>query len=146
MQIAVVGGGVCSPAVAESARLLGRLIAMQGYVLLCGGMGGVMEAACCGAREAGGLAVGILPGEREQANSCLDIAIATGMGHARNVIIVKSADAVVALSGEMGTLSEIALALKMGRPVISLGSWDIPGALKANSPEQAVEILKEIKG
>lgn len=146
MQIAVVGGGVCSPAVAESARLLGRLIAMQGYVLLCGGLGGVMEAACCGAREAGGLAVGILPGEREQANSCLDIAIATGMGHARNVIIVKSADAVVALSGEMGTLSEIALALKMGRPVISLGSWDIPGALKANSPEQAVEILKEIKG
>lgn len=146
MQIAVVGGGVCSPAVAESARLLGRLIAMQGYVLLCGGLGGVMEAACCGAREAGGLAVGILPGEREQANSCLDIAIATGMGHARNVIIVKSADAIVALSGEMGTLSEIALALKMGRPVISLGSWDIPGALKANSPEQAVEILKEIKG
>ena len=104
MQIAVVGGGVCSPAVAESARLLGRLIAMQGYVLLCGGLGGVMEAACCGAREAGGLAVGILPGEREQANSCLDIAIATGMGHARNVIIVKSADAIVALSGEMGTL------------------------------------------
>ena len=146
MQIAVVGGGVCSPAVAESARRLGRLIAMQGYVLLCGGLGGVMEAACCGAREAGGLAVGILPGEREQANSCLDIAIATGMGQARNVIIVKSADAVVALSGEMGTLSEIALALKMGRPVISLGSWDIPGALKANSPEQAVEILKEIKG
>ena len=104
MQIAVVGGGVCSPTVAESARLLGRLIAMQGYVLLCGGMGGVMEAACCGAREAGGLAVGILPGELEQANSCLDIAIATGMGHARNAIIVKSADAVIALTGEMGTL------------------------------------------
>jgi uncharacterized protein (TIGR00725 family) len=145
-QIAVVGGGVCSPEVAEDARRLGRLIARQGHILLCGGLGGVMEAACCGAQEAGGLTVGILPGEREQANACLDIAIATGMGHARNAIIVKSADAVVALTGEMGTLSEIALALKMGRPVISLGSWDIPGALKANSPEQAVEILKEIKG
>ena len=122
MQIAVVGGGVCSPAVAESARRLGRLIAMQGYVLLCGGLGGVMDAACCGAREAGGLAVGILPGEREQANSCLDIAIATGMGQARNVIIVKSADAVVALSGEMGTLSEIAL--KHGASVSEVRAWN----------------------
>lgn len=146
MQIAVVGGGVCSPDVAGAARCLGRLIATRGHVLLCGGRGGVMEAACCGAREAGGLTVGILPGGREQGNICLDIAIATAMGHARNAIIVNSADAVIALPGEMGTLSEIALALKMGRPVISLASWDIPGALRASSPEQAVEMLETING
>ncbi|HNX40321.1 MAG TPA: LOG family protein, partial [Methanothrix sp.] len=77
---------------------------------------------------------------------CLDIAIATGMSHARNAIIVNSADAVIAMPGEMGTLSEIALALKMGRPVISLASWDIPGALRASSPEQAVEMLETING
>lgn len=88
MQIAVVGGGVCSPKVREMARWLDRLIACQGHVLICGGLGGVMEAACCGAREAKGLCVGILPGERSEANSCVDIAIATGMGHARNVIAI----------------------------------------------------------
>ncbi|MBN1235216.1 MAG: TIGR00725 family protein [Methanotrichaceae archaeon] len=145
MQIAVVGGGVCSPKVQDMAHRLGRLIALQGHVLVCGGLGGVMEAACCGAREAGGLTVGILPGERQQANSCVDIAIATGMGHARNVIIVKSADAVVALPGEHGTLSEMALALKMNKPVISLDSWEISGALKAQDPEEALELLSRIK-
>ena len=104
-----------------------------------------MEAACRGAHEGGGVAVGILPGEREEANSFVDISIVTGMGQARNAIIVKSADAVIALPGEMGTLSEMALALKMNRPLISLGSWDLPGALVAKSPEEAVELLDEMK-
>jgi uncharacterized protein (TIGR00725 family) len=141
MQIAVVGGGDCSPDVYEKARLLGRLLAQQGHVVICGGLGGVMEAVCCGAKEAGGIAVGILPGEKESANRCVSIAVATGMGHARNAIIVKSSDAVVAFPGEYGTLSEIALALKMGKPVISLGGWKLPGLLEAEDPEEAIEIL-----
>jgi uncharacterized protein (TIGR00725 family) len=141
MQIAVVGGGECSPEVFEMACQLGKMLAEKGHILICGGLGGVMEAACCGAKEAGGLTVGILPDEKGSANGFVDIAIATGMGHARNAIIVKSADAVIALPGEHGTLSEIALALKMGKQVISLQSWDVSGALKAESPEEAIELL-----
>ena len=145
MQIAVVGGGLCSPEACETARQLGLLLASRGHILLSGGRGGVMEAACRGAHEGGGVAVGILPGEREEANSFVDISIVTGMGQARNAIIVKSADVVIALPGEMGTLSEMALALKMNRPLISLGSWDLPGALAAKSPEEAVELLEKMK-
>jgi uncharacterized protein (TIGR00725 family) len=141
LQIAVVGGGECSPAVQRTAHRLGRLLAEQGHVLICGGLGGVMEAAARGAREAGGLTVGILPGEREDGNAYLDIAIATGMGHARNVIIVKSSDAVIALPGKHGTLSEIAMALKMRKTVISLGSWEIPGTLPARTPDDAMSLL-----
>jgi uncharacterized protein (TIGR00725 family) len=144
LQIAVVGGGECSPNVEEQARRLGRLLAEAGHVILCGGRGGVMEAVSAGAREAGGLVVGILPGERSEGNPHLGISIATGMGHARNAIIVKSADAVIALPGEYGTLSEMALALKMGRPVISLQSWEVPGTRKAESPEDAAEILNDL--
>ena len=102
MQIAVVGGGECRPEVSEMACLLGRLLAEKGHVLICGGLGGVMEAACRGAKKAGGLTLGILPGEMGSANEFVDIAIATGMGHARNAIIAKSADAVIALPGELG--------------------------------------------
>jgi len=142
MQIAVVGGGECSSEVGEMARSLGRLLAQRGHILLCGGLGGVMEAVCCGARDAGGLTVGIVPGDGWEANRCVGITIATGMGHARNVIIVKSADAIVALPGEHGTLSEIALALKMGKRVISLKSWEIPGAMKAETPEEAIRLLE----
>jgi uncharacterized protein (TIGR00725 family) len=141
VQIAVVGGGDCNPEVRDMARRLGRLLAERGHILLCGGLGGVMEAACCGAGEAGGLTVGILPGDGWEANRCVGITIATGMGHARNVIIVKSADVVIALPGEHGTLSEIALALKMRKRVISLKSWGIPGAVEAETPEEAVELL-----
>ncbi len=141
MQIAVVGGGECCPKVREMAYSLGRQLAENGHVLLCGGLGGVMEAVCSGVREAGGLTVGILPGDKWEANRYVDIFISTGMGHARNVIIVKSADAVIALPGEHGTLSEIALALKMGKRVISLQSWDIPGVLNAGTPEEAVRLL-----
>jgi len=99
------------------------------------------RAAARGAREAGGLVVGVLPGEKMEANPHLCIAIATGMGHARNAIIVKSADAVIALPGEHGTLSEMALALKMKKRVISLHSWEIPGTIKAETPKEAVRLL-----
>jgi uncharacterized protein (TIGR00725 family) len=144
MQIAVVGGGKCNPEVSDVARRVGQIIASHGHVLICGGLSGVMEAACCGAREAGGLCVGILPGEREEANTCVDVKIATGMGHARNAIIVKSADLVIALPGEMGTLSEMALAMKMNKPVISLNSWEICGAFQAKDPKDVEELLERI--
>jgi hypothetical protein len=144
MQIAIVGGGDCSPEVREQAQELGRLLAERGHVIICGGLGGVMEAAAQGARAAGGLVVGILPGEKTDANPYVGIAIATGMGHARNVIIVKSADAVIALPGEHGTLSEMALALKMKKRVISLHSWEIPGTIKANTPQEAVRLLDQL--
>jgi len=144
MQIAIVGGGDCSPEVREQAQMLGRLLAERGHVIICGGLGGVMEAAAHGASAAGGLVVGVLPGEKTDANPYVGIAIATGMGHARNVIIVKSADAVIALPGEHGTLSEVALALKMKKRVISLHSWEIPGTIKANTPQEAVRLLDQL--
>lgn len=146
MQVAVIGGAECSPEIRRTAYQLGRLLAENGHTPICGGLTGVMEAVCCGAKAAGGIAVGILPGEKEDANRCVGIAISTGMGHARNVIIVKSADAIVALPGEYGTLSEMALALKMGKRVISLGSWDIPGTLKAVTAEEAVGLLERRLG
>jgi uncharacterized protein (TIGR00725 family) len=141
MQIAVIGGAECTEEVGRMAHDLGRLLAEKGHTPICGGLTGIMEAVCCGAKAAGGVAVGVLPGEKQEANRCVGIAIATGMGHARNVIIVKSADVVIALPGEYGTLSEIALALKMGRKVISLRSWDVPGTIKAQTSEEAVELL-----
>jgi len=144
MQIAIVGGGDCDPKVSALAQELGRLLAERGHVLICGGLGGVMEAAARGAKEAGGLVVGVLPGEKTEANPYVGIAIATGMGHARNVIIAKSADAVIALPGEHGTLSEVALALKMKKRVISLRSWEIPGTIRAETPKEALRLLDRL--
>lgn len=139
--MAVIGGAKCTKEVWMMAEELGRRLVMLGHTPVCGGLGGVMEAVCCGAKEAGGVAVGILPGEKEDANRFVGIAISTGMGHARNVIIVKSADAIIALPGEYGTLSEMALALKMGKQVISLQSWEIPGARNAKTPQEAISYL-----
>ena len=145
MQVAVIGGAECSDDVRKMAYELGRKLVEEGHTLVCGGLGGVMEAVCFGAKEGGGVAVGILPGEKEDANPWVSIAIATGMGHARNTIIVKSADAVIALPGEYGTLSEIALALKMGKKVISLQSWAVPGVANAKSAEEAVLFLESAR-
>lgn len=144
VQVAVIGAGECDEEVRKIAHQVGRGIAKLGHTLICGGLGGVMEAASCGTKEAGGVTVGIVPGSRDDANSCVDIEIATGMSHARNAIIVRSADAVIALPGSYGTLSEIALALKMGRRVINLGEWDVPGALKVDSPKEALDLLSEM--
>jgi uncharacterized protein (TIGR00725 family) len=109
-------------------------------VVVCGGLGGVMEAACRGARSEGGAAVGILPGlDRGAANRHVSIAIATGLGEARNALVVRAADALIAVGGAYGTLSEIALALKTGKPVIGLGTWEIEGVQWAEGPEAAVD-------
>lgn len=142
LQIAVVGGYDADDNTLALAEKVGSLIASRGAVLVSGGRIGVTEAACRGARSAGGLTVGIIPGdEPDEANQYVDVSIATGMGETRNVIIVRSADAIIALPGKYGTLSEIAYALLLGRPVISLGSWDVsPDIKKVNTPEEAVEI------
>jgi len=124
LHVGVIGEGVCSRRVAALAERVGRAIAEAGAVLLCGGLGGVMEAASRGAARAGGTVVGLLPGfEARDANRWVGIPIVTGMDQARNVILVRSSDAVIAVGGRYGTLSEIALALKLGRPVVGLGTW-----------------------
>ena len=144
--IAVCGAGRCDAALAAQAEAVGRGIALAGAILVCGGLGGVMAAACRGARLAGGITVGILPGaDSRAANPDVLIPIASGMGHARNVIIVQTADVVIAVGGEYGTLSEIALARKVGRTVIGLGTWALgqdaasqPHVLAVQTPEEAV--------
>lgn len=146
--IGVIGGQRPPPERREHAEAVGRLVAQAGAVLVCGGLGGVMEDACRGAKSAGGLTVGILPGaDRAEANPFVDVAVVTGMGTARNVIVVRTADALVAVDGSFGTLSEIAHALDQGKRVISLGSWDLAAAgvdpariLTARTPEEAVRL------
>lgn len=126
MIIAVVGDGRCPKEVADRAEAVGRALAEAGAVLVCGGLGGVMEAACRGAKREGGTTIGILPGlVPGDANPFVDIPIVTGMGQNRNLLVVASAGAVVAVSGGYGTLSEIALALKHGIPVVGLGTWPL---------------------
>jgi uncharacterized protein (TIGR00725 family) len=134
-----VGPGEASDEQAAAAEQVGRLIAEAGALLVCGGLGGVMEAACRGAAEAGGRTVGILPGvDRAAANRFVEVAIATGLGEARNALVVRSADVLIAIGGAYGTLSEIALALKAGKRVIGIGTWAIDGIEEAAGPEAAV--------
>jgi uncharacterized protein (TIGR00725 family) len=138
--MAVVGPGRADAAEMEVAEAVGRALAARGAVLVCGGLGGVMEAACRGAAEAGGATVGILPGlDRAAANPHVGVAVPTGLGEARNALVVRAADAVIAIAGEWGTLSEIALAMKTGKPVVGLGTWELDGIARANGAEDAVE-------
>ena len=137
-QIAVVGAASCTEDEALAAEEAGRCIAQAGAVLVCGGRGGVMEAACRGAAGAGGVAVGILPGDVSGANPFCTVTIPTGLGIARNAVVASSAGAVIAVGGAYGTLSEIAMALKLGRPVFGIRSWDIPGVVPCMSAEEAV--------
>ena len=143
--IAVIGAGRVGQEGYELARQVGRHIAESGAVLVCGGLHGVMEAACRGAVEAGGETLGILPGgEADTANPYVTLAIPTNMGHARNVIIAHTAQVLIAVEGEYGTLSEMAVALKLGRPVVSLNSWPgLDGVLEAADPQQAVRLALE---
>jgi uncharacterized protein (TIGR00725 family) len=128
-------------AVLDCACEVGAELARRGAVVVCGGLGGVMAAACRGAFEAGGTTLGILPGDdRTAANPWVTIAVATGMGELRNGLVVRASDALIAVAGEYGTLSEIALALKAGRRVVGLGTWDIGGILVATDPAEAVEL------
>jgi uncharacterized protein (TIGR00725 family) len=146
--VAVVGSGTATGELYEQAREVGRLVAERGGTIVCGGLSGVMEAAARGAAKAGGTAIGVLPDEdRQRANQHLTYSIATGMGQARNLGVVCSGDVVIALGGEYGTLSEIGFARKVGRPVVALESWELPGhVVVASSPEEAVETAFEILG
>jgi len=146
--LAVIGAGDASAALRDLAFAVGRETASRGATLVCGGRGGVMESAAAGARSLGGHTIGILPGyEHAGANEHIEFVIATGMGEARNVIVVASADAAVAIAGEAGTLSEIALAIKLGRPVVALDSWhETAGIRHADSPAAAVALALELAG
>jgi uncharacterized protein (TIGR00725 family) len=130
----------------RAAEDVGRLLAERGAAIVCGGLGGVMEAACRGATQAGGTTIGILPGaDRSAANPFVDVAISTGLGEARNALVVQAADAVIAVGGGYGTLSEIALALKAGKRVAGIGTWDIDGVISVPHAEAAVEtVLRDL--
>ena len=145
--IAVVGPGRASDEEAAQAEAVGAGLGRAGAILVCGGLGGAMEAACRGARAQGGTTVGLLPGvDRADANPFVDVAIPTGLGELRNGLVVRAADAVIAVAGEYGTLSEIGFALKTGKPVVGLGTWELarggsadPGIVVADDPADAVE-------
>jgi uncharacterized protein (TIGR00725 family) len=149
--IAVCGPGRANQQEAAWGEEVGRLIAEAGAMLVCGGLGGVMDAAAKGCEAAGGLSIGILPGEgRGAASPHLTASIPTGLGEARNALVVRAADALIAISGEFGTLSEIALALKLGKPVIGLRTWELAkdgravnAIVGATTPEQAVRAALE---
>jgi uncharacterized protein (TIGR00725 family) len=144
--IAVVGPGRAGAEELAVAEEVGAQVAAAGAVLVCGGLGGVMEAACRGARSRGGMTVGLLPGlDRGEANGWVEVAVPTGLGEARNALIVRAADAIVAVGGAWGTLSEIALGLKTGRPVVGLGTWElarggeaVEGITAMDNPSEAV--------
>jgi uncharacterized protein (TIGR00725 family) len=151
--IAVVGPGSASDEELALAEAAGAAVAEAGVGLVCGGLGGVMEAACRGARSRGGLTLGLLPGlDREAANGWVIVAVPTGLGEARNALVVRAADAVVAIGGGWGTLSEIALALKTGVPVVGVGTWEVardgepvPGIVAAADARQAVELALSLR-
>ena len=146
-RIGVMGSGSCSPEIYELARKVGFLIGQKGAILISGGMGGIMEAAAKGAKEAGGITIGILPGnDAAEANRYIDIPIVTDLGNARNIINVLTSQAIIAVRGAYGTLSEIALAMKCCIPVVGLQTWSLVSPegealpiTSANSPEEAVD-------
>lgn len=143
--IAVIGGRRVKKELLDEAEKVGRLIAQKGLALVCGGLNGVMEAVARGAKAEGGLTIGILPqDDKREANEYIDIPIVTGMGIGRNVIIARTADALIAIGGEYGTLSEIAFALQMNKPVIGIKTWEIKGIINANNAEEAVNKALEM--
>jgi uncharacterized protein (TIGR00725 family) len=144
IRIAVIGGSRPGRQALDTALEVGRLIARSGAVVVCGGLGGVMEAASRGAREEGGLVVGILPGNSPvDANPWIDIPIVTGLGYTRNALVVMNADAIIAVDGEYGTLSEIAHGLIHGKKVVGLRTWDVRGVAVAETAEEAVRLALE---
>ncbi len=143
--VSVIGGRTCTPEVEQIAQNLGKKLAKVADILVSGGLSGVMEAVCTGFKAEGGLTIGIIPSyNKADANKFVDIAIPTGLGLARNVLVVKAADVVIALPGRAGTLSEIAYCIQFGIPVITLGSWDIPGVIKLDTIEEVVAKVKEL--
>ncbi len=156
--VAVVGGSSAGADVCRAAEDVGRELARHGAIVVSGGLGGVMAAACRGAKAGGGLTLGLLPGDdRQERNAWVDVAVPTGMGEARNALVVRTADALVAVGGEFGTLSEIALALRAGKPVVGLGTWElvrdgrpleavVAAATPAEAAERAVALARERRG
>lgn len=147
--IAIIGAGICSTELADQAAAAGKYVAEHGGVVVCGGLGGVMMGAARGAKEAGGTTIGVLPGsDKSEANEYIDIAIATGFGEARNIVIVKTADAVIAFPGEYGTLSEMAFALKLGKPLASVGAWHlVDGLPQFDDPVEAAKwAMQQVQG
>ena len=145
MIIGVIGSNECDTQTEMLAEKTGALIAQKGHRLICGGLGGVMQAACRGAKKYNGLTIGILPGaSARDKNKYVDIPIVTAMSHARNAIIVRTADVLIAVSGRFGTLSEIALARAIHKPVIGIKTWDIEGVIGVETPEAAVEQAERI--
>jgi uncharacterized protein (TIGR00725 family) len=143
--VAVVGAGEASPQELHVAEEIGAGLAAGGAVVVTGGLGGVMEAACRGARSRRGRTLGILPGDdRDAANGWVEIAVATGLGELRNGLVVRAVDAVVAVGGGHGTLSEIALALKLGRPVVGVGTWEVHGVEHVSTPAEAIERISAL--
>ncbi len=139
--VAVIGGTDAAPDDLAAAEAVGRLVADAGAVLVTGGREGIATAACRGAAEAGGTAIGILPGRsRAEANPWVTVPVPTGLGETRNALVVMDADAVIAFPGAYGTLSEVAHALLGGRRVVSLGGWTIEGVVEASDPEEAVRL------
>jgi uncharacterized protein (TIGR00725 family) len=142
--VSVIGGHSCSPEVEQIAQELGKKLAKVAGYLVCGGLGGVMEAVCSGFKSGGGVTIGIIPSyDKNTANKYVDIVLPTGLGFARNVLVAQAGDSVVALPGEYGTLSEIAYARHFGKPVISLGSWDIRGVIQVKTVDEVVVKVKE---
>lgn len=150
MRVSIIGGGTCTDEETALAHEVGRLLGERGHVLVCGGRGGVMRAACRGASEAGGHTIGILPGETEaDANEYVQTPILTGMGNARNVMVVLNGDAVVAIDGGTGTLSELGHALDFGKPVAGLRTHRIdgvPGIEHVETPAEAVDYVQRAAG
>ncbi|SEW25611.1 TIGR00725 family protein [Natrinema salifodinae] len=143
MRVSVIGGGTITDDQAARAEAVGRELGARGHTVVCGGRGGTMEAVCRGAKAEGGTTIGILPGERrEAANDYVDVPIATGMGHARNALVPLNGDAVIALAGSAGTLSEIGFAQIFERPVVGLGTHDVPGVRVVETPEAAVDAVE----
>lgn len=142
----MIGAGQCPPEISVIAEEVGRGIARKGGILICGGLGGVMEAASKGAKEEGGTTIGILPGDNpEEANPYIDIPVVTGLGHARNTIIAKSSEVLIAISGGYGTLSEIAFGLLFNKSIISIGSWEFDERIiRVSNSREAVEKAFEI--
>jgi uncharacterized protein (TIGR00725 family) len=143
--VSVIGGRNCTREVEQIAQELGKKLAKVADILVSGGLSGVMEAVCSGFKAGGGLTIGFIPTyNKKDANKFVDISIPTGLGLARNVLVVKAADVVVALPGRAGTLSEIAYCIQFGIPVITFNSWDVPGVIKLNTIEEVVDKVKEL--
>ena len=144
--IGVIGAGKCSKKIFTLAEEVGKEIARAGAILVCGGLGGVMEGASKGAKEAKGITVGVLPGEsKEDANPYVDIPIVTGMGDARNLVVILSSDVVIALPGKYGTLSELGFAVKLEKPIVGISTWDISEKIiKTKNPEDAVKTALDL--